>query len=86
MLNVWVFMLSHALLLRIEELQTLLNEAHRAPIRQEGLSGIAASGERFDDMQHSTAEQHLRAQLALLQHQLRASQVLLPLASCALVI
>ncbi len=69
------------LLSRIEELQTQLDAAHQARARQKGLTDSAAVGELQDDASQSLAVE-LRAQLALLQRQLKASQVLPPLASC----
>lgn len=63
------------LLGRIEELQTQLSAAHSARAKQEGSSGTAAGAELHDDTSQPSAVQ-LKAQLAVLQRQLKASQVL----------
>ena len=59
---------------RIEELQTQLDAAHQVRARQNGLTDSATGGELQDEASRSLAVE-LRAQLALLQRQLKASQV-----------
>ena len=66
---------------RIEELQTQLNAAHSAQAKQEGSSGVAAGVELHGDASQPIAVQ-LKAQLAVLQRQLKASQVLPPWVPC----